>query len=609
MKKKLRRKTLKIATAPQIRLFEAPEDDAVVGQEVTRPGVLSFSDPDPRDIFLGGRRLDEYLRDAGERRPLVLRDVVRAQDYSAFEASYLHDGRPAYSPASMVALILYGLMNGVNSLRGLERMARMDLGCMWVCGGITPDHSSLGRFIVRHGEQMRDSFFVQMTADTLKRMGRGVEETALDGTVVQAVASAHNTLKLEAARAKLQEAREAQLQRPDDPKASEKVYQAERVVQVAEERAAARKQKGRDAEQTRVSPTEPESMIQPLKGGGSKPSYKPIILATPDRVIVGQTVEPSSETKPVAGLIDQANRIGQRAVPQTEAVVDGDLAVAPEAAAVAPPQTEEAPTQGESEAAGTQPPAEPASQRAPGAHVRDVLADAGFFTDDVIQSMDERSIEFLCPQGSSQSSKSWDKTSKKAFAKAQFIFDLKLDGYRCPAGALLTPSRRSEGTSKTTRYVLYTTPDCAGCALRAQCTKSPQGRSIKRYPGDERKDKLRDRMKKPEVRSRYRKRAAWVEPVFSSLKLIQGLVRFARHGLARVRLEFALHAMAHNLGRLLAFIQAPKSHQKPPKAPQALSPPLIAFLSGLLAVLSAHRRVTNFLAPGPSMRPHHAPCP
>jgi len=296
------------------------------------------------------------------------------------------------------------------------------------------------------------------------------------------------------------------------------------------------------------------------------------------------------------------------ATPQNEAVLDGDLAVAPETAAVATPQSDEAPEQGKSEVAGAQPQVEAASQRAPEAKVRGVLADAGFFTDDVIQSMDERSIEFLCPQGSSQGSKSWDKTSKKAFAKAQFIFDLKLEGYRCPAGALLTPSRRSEGTSKTKRYVLYTTPDCASCPLRAQCTKSPQGRSILRYPGDERKDKLRDRMKKPEVRLRYRKRSAWVEPVFSSLKLIQGLVRFARHGLERVRLEFTLHAMAHNLGRLLAFIQAPKTPQKPPKATQALSPPLIAFISGLLVVLSAHRRVTYFAAPGPSMRHHHAPC-
>ena len=594
MKKKIRRKTLKIATAPQIRLFEEPEAESVPVMEMGRP---SFIELDPRKIFVGGRPLDEYLREARERRALMVREIVRAQDYSAFEASYLEDGRPPYSPASMVGLILYGLMHGVNSLRGLERMARVDLGCMWVCGGITPDHSSIGRFIERHEQLLRESFFVQMTADTLKRMGRGVEETALDGTVVQAVASAHNTLKLEAARARLQEARQAQAQQPDDPNATEKVSQAERVVEVAEERAAARKQKGRDAEQTQVSPTEPESLIQPLKNGGSKPSYKPIILATPDRVIVGQTVEPSSETKPVAGLLDQANRIGERAVipTQIESSSEANFTVKPERT-VPPTQSDEAPKQDQGEGAGAQQ-TKASSQLAPGAQVRSVLADAGFFTDDVIQAMDDRGIEFLCPQGSAQGS-NWDRGSKDFFAKTLFIYDEELDCFRCPAGEKLRPTRHRAATSTAKAHTLYSTPACSGCTMRAQCTTSAKGRSISRYPGDQRKEKLRDRMKVPEVRSRYRKRSAWVEPVFSSLKLIQGLVRFARHGLRRVRLEFALHALAHNLGRLLAFTEAR----------QALPTPLMAFLSSLLVILSAHRRDSYFLAPAPSTSLHHAPC-
>ena len=594
MKKKIRRKTLKIATAPQIRLFEETEVEAATEVEVGRP---NFIDLDPRDIFVGGRRLDEYLGETKERRALMVRDIVRAQDYSAFDSSYLEDGRPAYCPASMVGLILYGMMHGVNSLRGLERMARIDLGCMWVCGGITPDHSSIGRFIERHEDQLREAFFVQMTADTLTRMGRGVDATALDGTVVQAVASAHKTLKLEAARAKLQEAREAQAQKPDDLKASEKVSQAERVVQVAEERAAARKRKGRNVEQTQVSPTEPESMIQPLKNGGSKPSYKPIVLATPDRVIVGQTVEPSSETKPVAELLDQANRIGDRVVisPQMQSSSEGVLAVASEAA-VTPKHSDKAPEQDKGEAGGD-PQAEPTSQFAPGAEVRCVLADAGFFTDDVIQLMDQRGIEFLCPQGSAQSS-SWDKSSKKFFAKALFIYNAELDCFRCPAGQHLKPTRHRGATSTDQAHVLYSTPACAMCPMRAQCTDAAKGRSISRYPGDQRKEELRARMKIPEVRSRYRKRCAWVEPVFSSLKFIHGLVRFARHGLARVRLEFALHALAHNLGRLLAFTEAR----------QDLKAALGGLFSSLLSSLCGHWHAYQLLAPGRFTRLHLAPC-
>jgi len=43
-----------------------------------------------------------------------------------------------------------------------------------------------------------------------------------------------------------------------------------------------------------------------------------------------------------------------------------------------------------------------------------------------------------------------------------------------------------------------------------------------------------------------------VEPVFAQLRGVQGLRRFHRSGLAGARLEFALHALAYNLGRVLA---------------------------------------------------------
>jgi transposase-like protein DUF772 len=53
------------------------------------------------------------------------------------------------------------------SLRGLERRVRTDLGSMWLWGGITPDHSSLGRFIVRHAELLSEEFFEQLRMEVL----------------------------------------------------------------------------------------------------------------------------------------------------------------------------------------------------------------------------------------------------------------------------------------------------------------------------------------------------------------------------------------------------------------------------------------------------------
>lgn len=61
-------------------------------------------------------------------------------------------------------------------------------------------------------------------------------------------------------------------------------------------------------------------------------------------------------------------------------------------------------------------------------------------------------------------------------------------------------------------------------------------------------------MKHPRAKEKYGKRREMIEPVFSYLRQVQGLNRFRRKGLNGVRTEFALHMMAYNLSRILAYI-------------------------------------------------------
>ncbi len=63
-------------------------------------------------------------------------------------------------------------------------------------------------------------------------------------------------------------------------------------------------------------------------------------------------------------------------------------------------------------------------------------------------------------------------------------------------------------------------------------------------------------MAQPNARRQLAKRGSWVEPVFSELKGVQGLSRFKRFGLRGVRVEFAIHACAYNLRRLVAAMAA-----------------------------------------------------
>jgi len=54
----------------------------------------------------------------------------------------------------------------------------------------------------------------------------------------------------------------------------------------------------------------------------------------------------------------------------------------------------------------------------------------------------------------------------------------------------------------------------------------------------------------------FKQRKAMVEPVFARLRGQQRLNRFSCRGLAAVRREFALHAMAYSLACAVALLQA-----------------------------------------------------
>jgi len=317
-----------------------------------------------------------------------------------------------------------------------------------------------------------------------------------DGTVIEAMSSRFQRVREEAWKAALAEAREAAEAHPDRVQATARWARWERAQTQLHERQAKQAAKGKDPAKTQIHPLEPDAVVQPQKNSKDfRASYKPSVLANEVRVMVACAVHPSSETEPVAGLLDRAKALGQ---------------------------------------------------------VDTALFDAGYFSEGVIRTTGDRAIEWLCPEGQSLG-EDWNKQSDKQFPKSRFKYLPAEDAYRCPNQQLLTPCGQYRGSATSPAYTEYGTMACADCPLKPQCTRSEAGRKIKRYAIDEAKDALRAKLGQAEHRQRYRRRQAMVEPVFSHLRGRQGLRRFRRRGLAGVRVEFALHAMAYNLSRALAL--------------------------------------------------------
>jgi transposase len=79
-------------------------------------------------------------------------EAVADMDLAAFYSAYRADGhgRAAYEPSLMVALVLYAFATGVRSSRAIERHCRQDVAYRVITGNLVPDHATIARFIERH---------------------------------------------------------------------------------------------------------------------------------------------------------------------------------------------------------------------------------------------------------------------------------------------------------------------------------------------------------------------------------------------------------------------------------------------------------------------------
>jgi len=102
-------------------------------------------------------QVDDYVTDAN---PVRVIDVfVDELDLATlgFEGVVPADtGRPAYHPADLLKLYIYGYLNRIQSSRRLEREAQRNIELMWLTGRLTPDFKTIANFRTNNGIGIRN---------------------------------------------------------------------------------------------------------------------------------------------------------------------------------------------------------------------------------------------------------------------------------------------------------------------------------------------------------------------------------------------------------------------------------------------------------------------
>lgn len=464
----------------------------------TQPEAVQkrFEMPRRTTLAFGDGLVSQYLETMGEGWVLQLVKFLEDFDWKPFEAGYDgQKGRVPIHPQAMLGLILYGIWSGRSSLREMETLAKLDLGGMYVCGGIQPDFTTLARFYARHEKYLSEQFFGELTKKLLLVLKVKPRNTVVDGTVIEAVASRHALLKAEAARKVADEASAEALAAPEDEAAQARAAEAETAAAAVEYRQAKLEHEGKKGT-PRVALLEPEAVVQPRKDGVFRPAYQASIAVAEDiNLITAIDVRGNGEVQAVRPLLEQH---------RNNAGID----------------------------------------------VERLLADGNYAKAEVLRLALESNIDVLIAAGRGPELERLGNKGK--FSKARFHYDAHTDTYRCPAERTLRFVWVDNSKQERPRIYMG---KCGDCPLRDQCTSSKSDRTIRRYDGDELKEVLHEVMQHPAARRAYAKRSQ-VERPFAVLKSVLGFTRFRRRGQQKALLEMGLHCAVYNLKRALAGLAA-----------------------------------------------------
>jgi transposase len=411
-------------------------------------------------------------------------------------------GRPGYAPGDLLKLYIYGYLNRVRSSRRLEREAERNIEVIWLLRGLKPDFKTIADFR-RDNRGVFRSVFRQFVLLCRRLDLFGRELLAVDGTRIKAVNNKDRNFTRASLREFIRAADERlseYLERLDHGDAEDGATSGgARTKNLVEKIAALAKKRGRYQALLAQLERTGEDQIS-LTDSDSR------AMAAHTKVGVGYNVQVAVDAKHKL-IVEQA---------VTNQVVDMGLLT----------QT-----------------AEPAREIL-GVGTIDVVADRGYFKAEDIEACEKAGcVPYVSkPQRGSS-------VREGFFGKDEFRYDAERDAYVCPAGQLLAPIRH--GRLRDLEKIDYGNPKaCRDCPLRPRCTNHV--RSVSRLENEAVLDRMAERLKaRPQILDR---RPEVVEHPFGSIKQWMYQGAFLMRGLANVRAEFGLTALAYNLRRALNIV-------------------------------------------------------
>ena len=201
-------------------------------------------------------------------------DLQNSRLYEQIRAVEGGPGRPPIDPRIMIALWLYGTLEGIGAARELARLCKEHVAYQWICGGVGVNYHALADFRVGHGDVL-ERLLTHSIAVLVHGGVADLKRAAQDGLRVRASAGAASfrrapTLKEHLAEAK-QRVEELRGELEADPAAPRRRERAAKE-RAAEERVARIEEAIRNLPKLEEPTPEPPTPESPKLAPKSAPS-------------------------------------------------------------------------------------------------------------------------------------------------------------------------------------------------------------------------------------------------------------------------------------------------------------------------------------------------
>lgn len=468
---------------------------------------MTFKEHHQKQIMLLPPSFQDFLGDGHE--AIILNEFLQELDTTDLEQSYRNErgGSSAYHPAILLAVLIYGYMNGIFSSRKIAKRLSQDLAFMYLAGNTRPDFRTLARFRKEKGGYLETTMAqVVQRAQDLGLVSFGT--CSLDGTKIRANASkGKNFRKNELEkniRSLLKEADKIDAEEDkrygkknedaEDPRLKTKEGRQQRKKELLSKLKKEEAKLAKLGDRERANATDPDAQLMKLKQGAGFANAYNIQSITENGIILSNAIFTTSADQPT--LIPAIQKFKD---------VNGKMP-------------------------------------------RRLLADKGYSSEDNYAFCENSGIDAYIPNYSEPTDLS------------RYGYDKKNDSYTDPKGRIYVfkqHMQRRDGNTKRGRprktenkAVPHDLYKRSIYEYRDKKTDKKKYLAVSRM-WQEYVKKQKKKLSSSRGKRLYKKRMHDVEGVFANIKKNLGFTAFNLRGLAGVAAEWTLISLAHNLKKVM----------------------------------------------------------